>query len=1224
MSGSIYRAFRRAPATSAHRLIERLERRRLLSVSIEASADAFAQRAADSPPVQQSNFGADPQLRVDVSADNTAETFLSFDISAAGDVGHALLRLRGGQSPSSDEPILVGAFAVPQPGWIEGNGTAATSDTDNTPEGEVTWNARPGTSGAALDAAHVTRTGDYYWNVTAYVRAQKQAGATAVSFALRNVDGNPGLVTFDAREAGATGPVLVVEPNAAGPVGAFTAPNLTAAAATQQITATYTDTDPINVESIDVDDLVVVAPGRPAAQVTDVAVTASSPTLVTAVYTVVGPSGGWQTSDNALWTALLQTGQVTDAAGNTAVGGPDGYFVSIGDGSPGSSDVSPPAAQVWTADVSEAGGATGLFTVTYTDDSAINISTIDIGDVTVERPGSPSLRVTGVAVNPSANGSPITATYTFNAPGGSWSGLDNGTYVVRVAGGAVADVAGRLNSATTGEFVVNVPASPPAGDDTIAPTAVVAALLPIIVPDVATQQVRVTYSDNAAIDFGSIDISDLAVTRNGVTLTVVGVSANPPVDGNLITAIYSVAAPSGTFGLSDNGTYAVAVAPGAVVDTSGNAIAAATGSFEVALPAPRPTLDPTFGNGIVTADIIAEGSVVQPDGRVLIAGRLGDLAAGTSQGVLQRYLPDGSLDTSFGNGGQLVTTGGNDAYYAVRLAPGGTIVVAGTSDGNFSVTRFKSSGAVDRSFGFGGRAIADFAGSDVAYALAIGPDGSIVAGGTSSVNGTSFALARFLQDGKADIFFGENGRSLFQNGTGAHAIGAVALQSDGKILAAGGSGTQASVIRVGADGMLDPTYGQGGVATVNTIVARDGLEGPDYSCGLAVQSDDQAVVGNRSADGDFAVVRLTTAGQLDNGFGDDGVATIDFGVDDDVDMVLIQGTGEIFAVGTTTGADRTQTAVAALGRDGTLDAEFGSGGKLVVDASATPERALHIGDLVLRAFASVGADGRLLVGNSSGTGGGAAAVSGLRRLNVPGSGLVGLFGVVEGRTASLRFLDGDGTAVTLTLKGGGTARAFFDGTNIDLVVSGTTPQSVLRLKGSGGNGRISLRNLQTDGSLRSLQANTTDLSGTLSVDGSVQTLQLGTVTGTLASAGSMGTVKLLGDVNGGRLLAGADLGSDGKLGGSASEADGFAAATIGKLVIRGKTNAALVAVGVDPRNGVFLDSDDQVLGGSDSRIGSIRVRGGADLASRFVAGDFGPARLPDPATEDADGRLQVL
>ena len=145
---------------------------------------------------------------------------------------------------------------------------------------------------------------------------------------------------------------------------------------------------------------------------------------------------------------------------------------------------------------------------------------------------------------------------------------------------------------------------------------------------------------------------------------------------------------------------------------------------------------------------------------MIVAGRIGDLSAGTSQGVLERYNANGSLDNSFGNGGQVVSAaGGNDAWYAVTLADDGGILVSGTHAGGLRRRQVQAERRADRAFGDNGIATADLGGADdTAYDLAVGANGSIVLGGGS--NG-AFAFARFLKDGNLDAFFGQHGLALY-------------------------------------------------------------------------------------------------------------------------------------------------------------------------------------------------------------------------------------------------------------------------------------------------------------------------------------------------------------------------------------------------------------------------------------------------------------------------------
>ena len=76
--------------------------------------------------------------------------------------------------------------------------------------------------------------------------------------------------------------------------------------------------------------------------------------------------------------------------------------------------------------------------------------------------------------------------------------------------------------------------------------------------------------------------------------------------------------------------------------------------------------------------------------------------------------------------------------------------------------------------------------------------------------------------------------------------------------------------------------------------------------------------------------------------------------------------------------------------------------------------------------------------------------------------------------------------------------------------------------------------------------------------------------------------------------------------------------------VAGQAKSSLVAAGLQPVNAFFLDSDDKVMGGSSSSIGSITVRGGTDTATRFVAGSFGKAKLPGAVDVSSDERFRVM
>jgi uncharacterized delta-60 repeat protein len=467
--------------------------------------------------------------------------------------------------------------------------------------------------------------------------------------------------------------------------------------------------------------------------------------------------------------------------------------------------------------------------------------------------------------------------------------------------------------------------------------------------------------------------------------------------------------------------------------------------------------------------------------------------------------------------------------------------------------------------------------------------------------------------------FGTAGKAAFDAGAGDDVVGALMVTPDNKIVAAGGSGGNVAVVRLSANGTPDATFSGGNVLRLANLATRTGTGlAPDRTIGMALQSDGELLVANRTSGGNFGVVRINADGSTDDDFGTGGLATIDFGGDDDPDQVSLQGTGEIFVIGTTDAGGSPKSAVAALTPEGDLNTGFAEGGKFTIAApavSAPSGRALQIGNLILRAFGGVQFDGRLLLGNQSGVG--APGSTPLRRLNVPGHGIVGSFGLVNGRRRLLHFLEADGTQVSVALKGGGSAQALYDGTSVDLILSDTTERSKLVIVGRRGDRRITVRDVRSNGSLGSASGKTATLAGTMFIDGTLGKANFERVTGTLAASGSIGTIGVRGDVAGGRILAGADLGAGGKVGGTGTSADTFAAATIDRITVRGPVSGSVVGAGLDPVDGEFNDDDNEVVGGTASVIRSVSIRGGVDPSTKVYAGAFGRIRAPgtiDPAT----------
>ncbi len=179
----------------------------------------------------------------------------------------------------------------------------------------------------------------------------------------------------------------------------------------------------------------------------------------------------------------------------------------------------------------------------------------------------------------------------------------------------------------------------------------------------------------------------------------------------------------------------------------------------------------------VGGDDVARDVAVAPDGKIVLVGVTGPGTAGGNIGVA-RLTTDGNLDNSFnGNGKALIQGSGR----AVAIQPDGKIVVAGTSGGDFIIARFNDNGSLDSGFGSGGRAFVDFgAPLDIANDVVLQPDGKILVAGS----GPQFDVARLQPNGALDTTFGNGGKAIadFDDGPEADVL---ALQPDGKIIVAG-------------------------------------------------------------------------------------------------------------------------------------------------------------------------------------------------------------------------------------------------------------------------------------------------------------------------------------------------------------------------------------------------------------------------------------------------------
>jgi len=290
-------------------------------------------------------------------------------------------------------------------------------------------------------------------------------------------------------------------------------------------------------------------------------------------------------------------------------------------------------------------------------------------------------------------------------------------------------------------------------------------------------------------------------------------------------------------------------------------------------------LDPSFGTGGIASTLMGVQSVAtQSDGSVI--------EGASSAFAVARLTPAGKTDTSFGNGGGTVidAPGNFERLSSVAVGPDDRIAVVGSTeigypnhDGVLAVLR--PDGHLDPSFSGDGIETFDFGGSDALVSVAFDPDGRIVVAGTSqetsTYKGTPF-VARFEPDGDPDPTFSGDGIEVQPDGlSGTSELAeALAVQPDGKILLEENAQLESDtywnhprVIRLRADGTLDPGYSGDGIAELPFVgyvnyldLALDGSGKSYFLAGGPYDDLGPAQV----------IARLDASGELDPAFSGDG------------------------------------------------------------------------------------------------------------------------------------------------------------------------------------------------------------------------------------------------------------------------------------------------------------------------------------------------------------------
>lgn len=303
----------------------------------------------------------------------------------------------------------------------------------------------------------------------------------------------------------------------------------------------------------------------------------------------------------------------------------------------------------------------------------------------------------------------------------------------------------------------------------------------------------------------------------------------------------------------------------------------------------------------------------------------------------------GALDPTFSSDGKLTISFTNDnaAAKAVVVQPDHKTIAAGSArqDGqnDFALSRFNADGTPDTGFNTTGKLLLDFFGlDDLCTAVALQSDGKIIAAGyTFTGEGFEFAMARFHANGSPDLDFGIDGRVTAQAGVTGFCQ-AVAVQPDGKILLAGYALSPDSlnnefvVLRFHPDGWPDTDFGTDGKAV-------HGLEGSALVANsMTLQPDHKIILaGQRANDAtlrwESAVMRLNADGSRDADFGNNGlVLTATPLLDNNLKAVVLQPDGKIVVAGYAgSGPSSNRFMLTRYLADGAPDAGFADNGMLL-------------------------------------------------------------------------------------------------------------------------------------------------------------------------------------------------------------------------------------------------------------------------------------------------------
>lgn len=353
------------------------------------------------------------------------------------------------------------------------------------------------------------------------------------------------------------------------------------------------------------------------------------------------------------------------------------------------------------------------------------------------------------------------------------------------------------------------------------------------------------------------------------------------------------------------------------------------------------TLDTTFGtDGIVVTDLTTQVDaigdlVVRDNGKIVASGIGGSFIS------LTQYLSDGTLDSSFGNNGKVVTNFRssflNGAFSPIAIQTDGKILLLCQNFiqnvNNFILTRYNANGTLDTSFGTNGivnnSQFNGFGNSRSITDMDLLPDGKIIV--TVNTSNYQILLYRFNSNGTLDLTFGLNGISTVSAPLDYTYFSAIdcSINSDGSIVLLT-SITHSlywdinfTIVQLNPDGIINNDFGNNGI-----VIGDLGTTNNDYPKDIRLQDNGKIIVSGftmmTSSNRNFIVMRYNANGSLDTSFNTTGITTITIGGSHTnmIEDLFIDSNGKIAVIGSI-GHD---FACLRLNDDGTIDSSFGLNG----------------------------------------------------------------------------------------------------------------------------------------------------------------------------------------------------------------------------------------------------------------------------------------------------------